>query len=832
MERASPLLGFPRRLAYLCMLGAIAGAGSLPAGSAVGAQAPTRTSYHASLPPAPSLVAQTDASARLHLYGDASLPGYRDVEPADGIDDIRADRLRAIAERFSPILRRNNFLVPRDVWWVLGDSAILHVDTWRDGVLTRSERIDLGAARRFAAAGNGAELELRDDARLRELLDVFDPERPRPAARRPGTVEETILYFDTPGHDAASWRRAYERRGHRESRIYAHFALTEEDAVLDPAPRYRLVVQYWFFYPFNDAGNNHEGDWEHINVVIVPVSHLGSALAGAEHPELMTADEVSEILDGDRTAIDSLTIAFVDYFFHHNVMTVDYLAVRAPERRRPSAPGDVTWVWEDPTYVPQAVMERLAAFDGRIATHPVGYIGGNSKGPDELLVINPRFAGSYNRNSGATYPFPATWQTVGPLGATEKVVGSVVPPVRREYGDSVPDGTAWYDVIDADRYLVYLGDDIILMPDWERLARVVRSNAQARREWSWLILPVRWGFPAIASPGAGMVKHSNLGNLAPFSPTYSPGWNHIGPTIEHGAYRPRVLRTPLSPTTPWAIVQSGWGVLNVPLAAFGLMPGGNVAVTQLLPWVSGAMHAVGASGTRTFTPVLPTRFTSASPGAFLHLGGEEFAFLLPQGDDEAITRRNGTSVDRQSLTRETSVGGRLWFDLHFGRKLAIENAFSWDASTVQHRLLDAEGAPAGIVRGSLTTRELTGGFRLAPISLSDDAVQIFTRFGYGWTRYTLSDVAVADSLLERPVKRGGYLPSILPSKKWWPNTAYFGAGVELFAPKDRWILGRLGYGLRLEATGLLHRMDGELGGRQRDLWVERMELASGLVLGW
>jgi len=28
------------------------------------------------------------------------------------------------------------------------------------------------------------------------------------------------------------------------------------------------VIQYWFFYPFNAFVNNHEGDWEHINVVL------------------------------------------------------------------------------------------------------------------------------------------------------------------------------------------------------------------------------------------------------------------------------------------------------------------------------------------------------------------------------------------------------------------------------------------------------------------------------------------------------------------------------------------------------------------------------------
>jgi len=29
-----------------------------------------------------------------------------------------------------------------------------------------------------------------------------------------------------------------------------------------------IVLQYWFFYPFNAAANRHEGDWEHINVII------------------------------------------------------------------------------------------------------------------------------------------------------------------------------------------------------------------------------------------------------------------------------------------------------------------------------------------------------------------------------------------------------------------------------------------------------------------------------------------------------------------------------------------------------------------------------------
>ena len=31
---------------------------------------------------------------------------------------------------------------------------------------------------------------------------------------------------------------------------------------------YVIALQYWFFYPFNDFANDHEGDWEHINVIV------------------------------------------------------------------------------------------------------------------------------------------------------------------------------------------------------------------------------------------------------------------------------------------------------------------------------------------------------------------------------------------------------------------------------------------------------------------------------------------------------------------------------------------------------------------------------------
>lgn len=53
----------------------------------------------------------------------------------------------------------------------------------------------------------------------------------------------------------------------------------------------KAVIQYWFFYPFNDWVNNHEGDWEHINVC---VSSQDPAIANIE---------------------------YVDYYFHFQVKT-------------------------------------------------------------------------------------------------------------------------------------------------------------------------------------------------------------------------------------------------------------------------------------------------------------------------------------------------------------------------------------------------------------------------------------------------------------------------------------------------------------------------------
>jgi hypothetical protein len=97
------------------------------------------------------------------------------------------------------------------------------------------------------------------------------------------------------GNDPDTWYAAYEEErihNHYPDTIYCHLFRQGDE----------IVIQYWFFYPFNACVNRHEGDWEHINVVV-------------------TSQDPYEA-----------EITRIDYCFHHWVMVrevpgVDYLVM-------------------------------------------------------------------------------------------------------------------------------------------------------------------------------------------------------------------------------------------------------------------------------------------------------------------------------------------------------------------------------------------------------------------------------------------------------------------------------------------------------------------------
>lgn len=99
-----------------------------------------------------------------------------------------------------------------------------------------------------------------------------------------------IIHYEWAGIDGNNpdaWNNAYQNE--RANNNYAH---TTYAHLFKSGDQY--VIQYWFFYPYNDFVNNHEGDWEHINVI-----------TNSQDPT------IAELVR-------------VDYYFHHKVQIRDY----------------------------------------------------------------------------------------------------------------------------------------------------------------------------------------------------------------------------------------------------------------------------------------------------------------------------------------------------------------------------------------------------------------------------------------------------------------------------------------------------------------------------
>ena len=256
-----------------------------------------------------------------------------------------------------------------------------------------------------------------------------------------------VWYFDFPGTKPREWWDAYARlrtgpdsAAWSQPTVFAHPFLDE---------RNRVVVQYWYFYPMNDYIANHEGDWEHINVVLTP----------------------------DRSGIEE-----VHYFFHSRSASL-------PQgNHRPE------------------ITDR---------THPVVYVGGRAY----MVLDYPIRLFSHDRNSGShgNYPYPGEWEAVAGLGHTE----SVSSPGK-----------------DSTRTVPYSRFQVVLTPEPSRID--YRRKPEVLREWAWLLLPVRWGFPSAPSLGSQMLV-ADVGNRAPFGPAFNAGWNRAGPGLTYPGYRIRKI---------------------------------------------------------------------------------------------------------------------------------------------------------------------------------------------------------------------------------------------------------------------------------------------------
>lgn len=237
----------------------------------------------------------------------------------------------------------------------------------------------------------------------------------------------------------------------------------------------------------------------------------------------LTAAEVQNILDHDPEETagqeDELVIKRIENYFHHFVMPLDFsnpnVYLPRPEweeliNKRSEKRFGENDLLEGIRY--RAYMDDP---ETRINTHPFIYIGGDNKGLDQIMQM----PGGTNRDSHGSYPFTGMFKNIGPAGATEQISSYVNPRsyFRRIEKDPAPVPPEFKrgNVIQFDQL-----ERLEIVPDWERVIDLCRSNAGVRHRWSWLFLPLRWGYPATESPLAGIVKHTDTGNVGDIGPAF------------------------------------------------------------------------------------------------------------------------------------------------------------------------------------------------------------------------------------------------------------------------------------------------------------------------
>lgn len=740
----------------------------------------------------PRLVQQNEATDALHLYGNREDPTYRDVNPVDGIDDDRHDILLSLAVRFAPFLVQNTTNIPVnfDAYIDNSESFQLYLDTWdasgEESRLVQMDSINFSALGQFvnqsSPAAKGRESQ---DRKLIELLEQFSPRTPRRKAFEEPLVRQrpdlfTVLFFDFPGEGPKTWEKAYrpafekvpEHKRNAFPHSYVHPFLTQVMDGEGSVPAYELVLQYWLYYPTNDGGNNHEGDWEHMNVVVAPRSMV-------ERP--LTAETIDRILTGALPATDDaqdpLVIRRVEYYFHHFVMTLDYADPnvyvprsewKADIKGRSQTHVQIHEIWKDTRHMAYVDDEET-----RVNTHPIGYIGADNKGFDQALSA----PGGKNRNSHGTFPFPGRYHNIGPAGATEQIS---VQLDSRKFWKQLESNRVTSGPEFKRGSVIGLADPerLRIVPDWERIIDHTRQDAGARRDWSWLVLPVRWGYPATESPFSGILPHADTGNLAPVGPSFSSGWNVSGAAPGFHVYQPHTFPS-VFPLGLQDSFRNDFGYFNFTLPLlFNLPPLDFLTRIATYPFKL-------AFGKRdpVYYPKegVPFRFFGLSSGLTTQIFDEDFNALAfnPTQYDEFILRFvghivvNGADSTTAAVSgtdfKSNSVGPFFQIVFFIGGRFASENTVR-NMRPSFGTTVNFNNIPSYTYRAQMNFWEYEGSLRY---SFSPSRVQPYLKAGYGWSWYRLEDVEANGERFEAAES------DWIKPKSIWPNVWHIGLGIEI-----------------------------------------------------
>jgi hypothetical protein len=742
-----------------------------------------------------------------------------------------------LARRFAPFLVQNTGNIPTDfdAYRRISENFSVHVDEWGVGgaevELEERWQVNLSALDGTACPGLGEPREGEGEAvpggggaastpagladcQLLGLIERFTPGsgRTEPMDERLVRNPEAklpVLFLDFPGSGPddwdlgyeAIWRQLSEDERARFPHTYVHPFIHEVDEVVGPR-RWEFVLQYWFFYPSNDSGMNHEGDWEHINVVVAPRSRVSAPLA---------ADEIRDILEGTTDPADPLVLQRVDYYFHEFVMPVEFgvpnaYAPRAEWEAEMEALEDRRFGQTEVWRAARRLVWRDRA-ETRVNTHPFGYIGSDNKGLNQALEA----PGGTNRDAHGTYPFPGRYNHVGPGGTTDQV--DVHVDVRRYLDDLEAGLTTDGPVFRRESVVGFLTPGRIrLLPDWERVVPMVRESAEARRDWAWFVLPLRWGYPATQSPFAGILPHFNTGNNAPPGPSYNGGWGRVRANAGFELYDPHRLPA-LFPTQVQDAFRNDLGFLNLTIPALLNLPPLDVAMR----WIAFPIRQLIGRPDPVFYPAdsVPSRFVGVEAGvSFMHYSDEFESLLLNEQQFDAFVGTFIVYTALEGATPDTEVTeSRVDFDPQPAAFLRVP--FYIGSRFVSESLIrNSRGDLAFIARFSdipeyrytaeLNFWEYAGSLRF---NLRTGALKPYVKGGYGWTWYRLEN-AQAVGVPTDPATTTWLSPGLVPST-WhlglgaeWVLAEDLGGGVGGFDIGLRAEVGRYWETLRLDLSNV------------------------------
>ncbi len=633
------------------------------------------------------------------------------------------------------------------------------------------------------------------------------------------------MYFDFPGEDPESWKNEFKSeftgqlyvKYHNLLKNYVHpFILDYRKKYDDTLLGYELILQYWFFYPYNDGGNNHEGDWEHINVVVSPKNMV---------TRYLSKEEIIRILDTSRfeaeDSQDDLVIKRVEYYFHHNVMAFDYSYPNVYLHRDQ---------WEkqiDEMIIERYGEKRLIEYiryqaytneeENKINTHPFVFIGGDNKGLDQILSM----PGGTNRDSHGSYPCSGLYRNIGPAGASEEISTNVN---MREYlnkmQDSVEVSSPTYkrgNVISFNK-----NERIEIVPDWERVADLVLTDRTARHHWSWLMLPLRWGYPATESPFSGIVKHIDTGNQGDIGPAFTNWWNSSMGAAGVHEIKPHIL-PPVFPLGFQDSFDNAIGFFNLTYPVlFNLPPIDIIFRLGVYPY-----KMIMNENYPVFHPEkkIPFRFVDLAVGVTfqklpkefgnLSLNKQQYDEFMENFDDHRIIEGDTAEVTSSTseLTNPKSPVFQLAFYIgdYFATINSLRNSQSEHIITVEFDDIDPY-----IYYSEINLWEFSGSFRY---NLFLSNLRPYLLGGYSWFWYRLENVKSNGVLFETHQTDWINQPSFDSLSSLLPNSFHLGIGLE-------WVIIK---GFKQFPRGIDLTVRGEYGLFFQKVGVDFSDIESGRV---